>query len=67
MHSLESQRREASRKILDLTPGLMTELMKTHGSANYDNGLMGVPTSEEIEEMLSRRWTPVPRNSSETG
>jgi hypothetical protein len=61
--SLEDQRKAASREALKTTPGLAETLMKIAGCENYENGRMGVPTSEELEAMCSRGWTPRQRRS----
>lgn len=56
--SLDVQRREWARKLLQFEPGLAEELIKEwmSGQPNFDNGQMGVPTDEELENKLMSRF-----------
>lgn len=59
--TLEEQRKAASRELLEQEPSLYETLTRIAGCENFENGRMGVPTREELEEMQSQRWTPVPQ------
>lgn len=59
--SLEEQRRDWARELLRAEPGLAEELIKEwmSGEPDYENGQMGVPSDEELEDMLICRFNVV--------
>lgn len=58
---IEDKNRQIAREILKTTPGLAETLINIHMSSepDYDNGQFGIPTDEELENMLLHRSTPV--------
>ena len=58
---IEEKNRMAAREVLKTTPGLAQELIELwmSGEPDYENGLMGLPSDEELEDMLMRRSKPV--------
>lgn len=60
-NKIEDKNREIAREILKTTPGLAEGLIDLwmSGEPNYENGQMGLPTDEELEDMFLRRSTPV--------
>lgn len=59
---IEEQRRECTREVLRTTPGLGDELiiLDITGKPDYENGQMGLPADEELEDM--RRWSRPVKN-----
>ena len=60
-NEFEDKNRESAREILKTTPGLAGELIDLwmSGEPDYENGLMGVPSAEDLEDMLIRSFKPV--------
>lgn len=50
--------RQIAKEVLKTTPGLAQELIELwmSGEPDYENGLMGLPTDEELEDMFLRRF-----------
>lgn len=56
-NKIADENRETAREVLKTTPGLAEGLIDLwmSGEPDYENGLMGLPTDEELEDMVMHR------------